>query len=117
MPLSGNIALADNLNVSTASFYPGTCAMQYFFNRSSVLAFKSAFPNHHYTPSVLYQLPNRFQIICYIDVQFGLPELPAAPRPFKQVAFMFMPEASIDKNNRPVAWKNKVRVSRQASVM
>jgi hypothetical protein len=56
-------------------------------------------------------------VICDVPIYFCLPELMSGRRPFKEMTIMVMPEASVDKNNRPVSWKHEIRFAGQIADM
>ena len=58
-----------------------------------------------------------FPIVLFVNSNLGSPELFPGSRPFKQMAFVSVPETSTDKYNRLVFPENKIGFTRQGPVM
>lgn len=70
-------------------------------------------PYHGNSPTGIDQLLNVANVVCAVPVQFECPKLRSRPRKSKERAVVSVPEASVDHDYGPVAWKNNVWLSRQ----
>lgn len=74
---------------------------------------QSTFPDNPHTPPKLYEGVCRPDIVIHVTPDLGPPELIAGSGPFKEMAIMLMPEATIHKHDRPITREDEVRLSGQ----
>lgn len=80
--------------------------------------FKLAFPYYDYKPSHCFQLPPNFLISFLIARNLGNPEAGVGFRDcIILAAFVAMPEATVNKNDRPIFRKNDIGFSWKAFVV
>ena len=77
-----------------------------------------ALPNHNHMPACGLQCGVFLFVVCYIAVEFRLPELHVGLRRARRLAALVtMPEATVHENNRVPFWKHDVGMAGQLGGM
>jgi len=78
---------------------------------------KRAFPDVHHPPTLPDKRVAGGCVTPLISLDLPEPEIRAGRRPFKEVTLVPVPEASLDKQHRPVTVQQNVRLARQTFYM